>query len=128
MSSPSNSELSQNACSGKLRRKMAHSDNPLSQISVGNRLELLRAALDLQDKALAEMIHASPQKWGNWKSGRNVIPHDYAAKLCAITGATTDYIYRDVRDGMKQGLAEKIAKVEADLVKPKKPKKPAKRA
>jgi transcriptional regulator with XRE-family HTH domain len=114
-STPSTTELSQNACSGKLRRKMAHSDNPLSAISVGNRLELLRAALDLQDKTLAGMIHASPQKWGNWKAGRNVIPHDFAAKLCAVTGATTDFIYRDVRANMAEGLAEKIAKVESSL-------------
>jgi hypothetical protein len=124
VSSGPNSELSQNACSGKLRRTMAHSDNPLSAISVGNRLELLRAALRLQDKTIAAMIHASPQKWGNWKAGRNVIPHDYAARLCAVTGATTDFIYRDVRVGMKAGLAEEIAKVEAELL----PKKPARRA
>lgn len=113
MSSASNSELSQNVCSGKLRRSMASSDNPLSAVSVGNRLEYLRAAMDLQDKIIAEMIGASPQKWGNWKSGRNVIPHDMAAKLCAVTGATTDYIYRDLRVGMREGLAEKIAKAEA---------------
>jgi len=103
---------------------MAHSDNPLSAISVGNRLELLRAAMQLQDKTLAAMIHASPQKWGNWKSGRNVIPHDFAARLCAVTGATTDFIYRDVRDRMAEGLAEKIAKVEAEIA----PKKPVRRA
>lgn len=124
MSTRSNSELSQKDCSGKLRRKMAHSDNPLSAISVGNRLELLRAALKLQDKTLAEMIHASPQKWGNWKAGRNVIPHDFAARLCAVSGATTDFIYRDVRAGMKEGLAEAIAQVEASLA----PKRPSRRA
>lgn len=127
MSRPPNSELSQKACSGKLRRKMAHSDNPLSAISVGNRLEYLRAALDLQDKTLAEMIGASPQKWGNWKSGRNVIPHDYAARLCAVSGATTDYIYRDVRVGMREGLAELIAKAEA-ASNPAKPRAPSRRA
>jgi transcriptional regulator with XRE-family HTH domain len=114
-SSPSKSELKQNVCNGILRRKMAYSDNPLSAISVGNRLELLRAAMGLQDKTLAAMIHASPQKWGNWKAGRNVIPHDYAARLCAVTGATTDFIYRDVRLNMAEGLAEKIAKVEAEI-------------
>ena len=124
MSTLPNSELSQNACSGKVRRKMAHSDNPLSPISVGNRLELLRAAMNIQDKTLAETIHASPQKWGNWKSGRNVIPHDFAARLCAVTGATTDFIYRDVRSGMKEGLAERIAQVEAKLA----PKRSSRRA
>jgi plasmid maintenance system antidote protein VapI len=123
-SSPSNSELNQKACSGTLRREMAYSDNPLSAISVGNRLELLRAAMGLQDKTLAGMIHASPQKWGNWKAGRNVIPHDFAARLCAVTGATTDFIYRDVRLNMAEGLAERIAKVEADMA----PKKPVRRA
>lgn len=124
MSTRPNSELNQKACSGNLRRTMAHSDNPLSAISVGNRLELLRAAMDLQDKTLAGMIHASPQKWGNWKAGRNVIPHDFAARLCAVTGATTDFIYRDVRLNMAEGLAERIARVEAELA----PKKPVRRA
>lgn len=124
MSSLLNFALKQIVCNGKFHCGMAHSDNPLSAISVGNRLELLRAAMDLRDKTLAGMIHASPQKWGNWKSGRNVIPHDYAARLCAVTGATTDFIYRDVRTNMAAGLAEKIAKVEAEVA----PKRPLRRA
>jgi magnesium-transporting ATPase (P-type) len=123
VSSPSTPELKQRTYIGKVRRKMATSDNPLSAISVGNRLELLRAAVDLQDKTLAGMINASPQKWGNWKAGRNVIPHDYAAKLCAVTGATTDFIYRDIRTGMLDGLAEKIARAEAAAAPPERPKK-----
>lgn len=111
MSSLPNSELIKKACNGKIRSRMEPDSNPLSNRSVGYRLELIRQAMDVNDKTMAAMIGASPQKWGNWKMGRNAIPHDYAAKLCAVTGATTDFIYRDVRNAISVDLAEKLAKV-----------------
>lgn len=122
MSSARTSELKQASFSGKKRRYMAD-QNPLSAKSVGDRLELIRAALDVTNVTLANMIGVSPQKWGNWKKGQHVIPHDAAARLCSVSGATTDFIYRDIRAHMTEGLAEKIARVEGNRRAIKRPKR-----
>ena len=68
--------------------------NELSWSSVGKRLELLRAAKGIkQQKIFADMIKASPGQYNNWALGRQVIPVEFAVKICGITGATLDYIY-----------------------------------
>ncbi len=68
--------------------------NELSWSSVGKRLELLRAAKGVkQQKIFADLIGASAGQYNNWALGRQIIPVEYAVKVCGMTGATLDYIY-----------------------------------
>ena len=85
----------------------------LSWRAVGARLEEIRAALDVSDNTMAAWCGVSPQKWNNWKKGRNALPYYYAAKLCAATGVTTDMIYRDVRNAISKDLSDKLLELHA---------------
>lgn len=93
-----------------------------SQEAVGERLELIRLAMGYTNEYLADLIGIQPQKWNNYKAGRNMIPPQTAGKLCSVTGATTDFIYRNVRSDISPALTEKLQKVETPA------KAPAKRA
>jgi transcriptional regulator with XRE-family HTH domain len=92
---------------------MPKKKHPESLKSVGARLELLRLAMGLENQALAGLIGVSPQQWRNYKVGDNVLPPAAAIRLCTVTGATTDFIYRGDRGGLPGYLLEKLAKIEA---------------
>lgn len=102
----------QTGCSGIFPPPMAPKERPESLKSVGERLELLRQAMGLENQVLAQMIGISPQQWRNYKVGDNVFPPAAAIQLCIVSGATTDFIYRGERGGLPGHLLEKLAKVE----------------
>lgn len=100
---------------------MTKSLEAFSQKSVGGRLDLIRLAMDMEAKELAEAIGSTQQNWWNWKEGVHLIPVPAAIRLCLYTGANLDFIYRNDRAGLLPAFAEKLRAVES-------PPKAAKRA
>lgn len=81
----------------------------LSWKSVGERLSLLRVAKGFKyQKAFADLLDANPGQYNHWERGRQVIPVEYAVKVCILTGATLDYIYLGKTSGLPIGLASKL--------------------
>lgn len=101
------------AYSGNVPPAMAPKERPESVKSVGQRLELLRRAMGWENQFIAHQIGISPQKWRNYKMGDNVFPPLYAIRLCTVTGATLDFIYRNERGALPNNLVEKLAEAEA---------------
>lgn len=86
--------------------------DPESWEAVGERLELIRDALDLNKSQIAEALGLSPSQWTNYITGANLIPVHTANRLCRLAGVTTDYIYRDtIRSVVDPEIAEKLAPV-----------------
>jgi len=66
-----------------------------STIEVGKRLEALRKVKNLgSQKNLADLIGVKTNRLNNWETGYGLIPVPDAIKICGITGANLDYIYR----------------------------------
>lgn len=95
-----------------LPAEMAAKERPETLKSVGQRLELLRQAMGWENQFIAQQIGISPQLWRNYKMGDNVFPPLYAIRLCTVTGATTDFIYRNERGMLPDALLKKLAEVE----------------
>lgn len=51
------------------------------------------------------------QKWNNYERGRDRIPVDVAIRLCVVTGANLDYIYRGIMGSLPSDLIQKIQEV-----------------
>lgn len=81
------------------------------KLHVGERLRLIRKAKKLKQNLLADMIGGgvTPQKLSNYESGRDLIPVHVAARLCAVTGANFDYLYRGMMGGLPADMAQAIA-------------------
>jgi len=112
MSTSRDSELNLSSASGTIYRKMpARSDHDLQSIS--RRLELIRRALGISQAAMASRVSPSvtPQKWNNYERGRDRIPVETAIRVCVISGANLDYIYRGLMGGLPASL---ISQIEAE--------------
>jgi transcriptional regulator with XRE-family HTH domain len=117
MSSALNDILMQAADSGKFPPAMAKPRLEETE-TVGDRIDRIRRAMGWENQFIAKQIGISPQQWRNYKMGANVIPPVYAVKLCLATGATTDFIYRNISGGISTDLAEKLAELERAERKP----------
>lgn len=101
-------------------RAMARQIPEYDKALVGERIVHLRAAKNkMQQKILAEAIGITPQKLWNYESGTDLIPVDVAAKLCAVTGANFDYLYRGIMGTLPPDLMAAI--LEAMKAPPRKP-------
>lgn len=66
-----------------------------SDREIGRRLEALRLAKGIAAQNMfAQLIGAQISQYNNWETGRRRITVDFAIKICVLTGATLDYIYR----------------------------------
>lgn len=92
----------------------------LDQHAVGRRITVLRGAKNIKQATLARMIGGgmTPQKLNNYEKGRNLIPPHEVGRLCAVTGANFDYIYRGQLAALPSDLIEGIAKAEKALAAP----------
>lgn len=71
---------------------------------VSGRLRALRAAKAIPtQEAMAELIGAARNQYNNWERG-SLIPVAFAIRICAITGATLDYIYKGDKSGLPLNL------------------------
>lgn len=93
---------------------MARTELPAwDKIEVGKRITLLRAALDgMEQNVLASAIGITPQKLNNYEKGRNLIPVHETVRLCSVTGANFEYVYRG--DMAHLGLNLRSALIGAD--------------
>ena len=62
--------------------------------SIASRVKALRKSLGIElRQPFADMLGVSVGRYNHWETGRQIIPVEYAAEVCAMTGATLDYIY-----------------------------------
>lgn len=73
---------------------MADAPDAASAVEIGKRLRLLREALKMSQTALCRLAGITPQAWNNAETGDNLLTVPNAVKLCRVTGATMDWIYR----------------------------------
>ena len=77
---------------------------------VQGRLRLLRLAMGHSQVVMAGLLGSgmTAQKWNNYERGRDRIPVDMAIRLCTVTGANLDYIYRGIMGSLPSDLIQKI--------------------
>ena len=88
--------------------------------SIGDRLRLIRLAYGvtqgrtrgLSQTAICELAGISKQAWNNAETGDNRIGLDNAIRLCRVTGASLDYVYRGLLAGLPHELAVEIQNLE----------------
>ena len=95
-----------------VRAEMADTDTK----EIGKRLATIRRALKLSQKVMAfrigETQEGGPQKWNNWERGRDKIPVPAAIKVCIVSGADLDYIYRGLMGGLTDEFTAKLDNTE----------------
>lgn len=75
---------------------------------IGERLKLLREAKGMTQAAFSRTLKIDQQQWNNYERGFRRISIDQATKVCIITGATLDWIYRGVTSALPLELALQI--------------------
>ncbi|MGY3117676.1 DNA-binding XRE family transcriptional regulator [Bradyrhizobium sp. S3.14.4] len=75
---------------------------------IGNRLRWLREAKQLNQATFCRLVKIEQQAWNNYERGFRRISVDQALKVCAATGASLDFIYRDIRSALPAELAMQI--------------------
>ncbi|SFV31269.1 Helix-turn-helix domain-containing protein [Devosia crocina] len=90
-----------------------------SNKAIGRRLAAVREVKGWTQVFMAELIGASPQRWGNYERGHNAPPPDTLARIWQLTGATSDYVLFGRMDGLPLELAQALQarseKVDAGL-------------
>lgn len=72
---------------------------------VGKRLEALRHAKGVKSQGeFAETLGVETGTYNHWTTGQRLIPVPVAIRLCQISGATLDYIYRGDVSGLPNRL------------------------
>jgi transcriptional regulator with XRE-family HTH domain len=105
------SQWLENSNSGMFAANMALTE--ADDTEVQGRLRLLRLAVGRSQVALADLLQngMTSQKWNNYERGRDRIPVDVAIRLCVVTGANLDYIYRGIMGSLPSDLIQKIQEV-----------------
>lgn len=87
---------------------------------VGARLKAIRQELGYNTREMAEMIGVERRRYINWEKGRH-LPNDERAviKMCALSDATLDWVYRGLLGKMPYELAESLARRVAGDLPPK---------
>ncbi|CAJ0890953.1 hypothetical protein AMST5_04093 [freshwater sediment metagenome] len=68
---------------------------------VGTRVEALRLAFGLPSQGeMADMLRVETGTYNHWTTGKALIPVPAAIRLCELTGATLDYVYRGDVSGL----------------------------
>jgi len=64
--------------------------------------------MGLTQAAWCRVTGIEPQAWNNYERGLRRISLDQALKVCQATGATLDWLYRGMADGLPVRLAMAI--------------------
>jgi len=91
---------------------------------IGNRLELLRDAHNLNQADIAKRLSITPQRWNQWESGKRLIDIQHAIKIADRFGASLDWIYRGIDGALTVDLHNKISVVIAKMQSHLTPKNP----
>jgi transcriptional regulator with XRE-family HTH domain len=83
---------------------------PDSVAAISSRLRALRLSSGLPQNRFAETASITPPAWNNYEKGTSRISLDAALKLCGVTGASLDWIYRGIESTLPVSLAERLRK------------------
>ena len=76
---------------------------------IGERLRLLRVAAGYPNQVeYADAMNISPQRYNHWERGRRLPDLWAIGRICAMTGATADWIYFGVVGAMPIDLMRRI--------------------
>lgn len=75
---------------------------------VGRRLKAVRAALDLTEKDLAELIKVRRERLSSWERGARMLEPQIARRLKRVFGVTTDWLYDGDPAGLPHALASRL--------------------
>jgi DNA-binding XRE family transcriptional regulator len=86
---------------------------------VGLRLRAIREELGLNGREMAERLDVSRPRYYQWELGKH-LPHDIRAvvKICAMSDATLDWVYRGALGGMPSALQRQLYKRVEDARRP----------
>lgn len=83
----------------------------MSVTATAARLVLLRSAMNWTQTEMARQIGIQLTTWNNYELAVSPIPWQTALKVCVVTGASLDWIYRDQRGLMPVKLMGDIERV-----------------
>lgn len=85
----------------------------MSVLAISARLKLLREAMDWSQTVMAGRVGVQLSTWNNYELAVSPIPWRTALKVCSVTGASLDWIYRNERGLMPVNLMDKIEELAA---------------
>lgn len=74
--------------------------------TIGERLEKLRDAVDMNTTKIAETLDITHSAWSQYENGTRRISLEVAGKLVERFGVTLDWIYRGDPSGLPMRLAQ----------------------
>lgn len=81
--------------------------------AVGGRLGRLRRALGFEQKrAFAKFVGVPETSWNMFEGGERRITLNEALKVCAKTGASLDWIYRDIEHTLPLHVIERLNRLD----------------
>jgi transcriptional regulator with XRE-family HTH domain len=83
---------------------------------VGARFRALRAALGLQQQAVARLLNVSPQAVSGWERGTDLADPLAVARLALRFRFSTDWVWLGSLAGIPRELAEELERRRPDLV------------
>lgn len=86
--------------------------NPRSLDAQADRLKRLRLAHKLNQSKWCKLVEIGVTAWNNYERALRQIPPLQAARICDVTGATTDYIYRGSVTGLTARLLLQLQEAE----------------
>lgn len=89
----------------------------LDKARVGWRLRVIREAKGWQQNHFAEMIKEDPTKLANYESGRHLLPTLIGDRVCALSGADFDYLYRGIGRNIDPKFMRELTAAESRLAK-----------
>jgi transcriptional regulator with XRE-family HTH domain len=76
---------------------------------IGERLRLLRLAAGYSNQVeYADALNVSPQRYNHWERGRRLPDLWAIGRICAMTGATADWIFFGVVGAMPIDLMRRV--------------------
>lgn len=94
------------------KRHMGHDFFAVDKAGMGRRLTLLRLALGLNQREMAEKFNCAPPRWNSYEKGRTPIQIQEAIQLAQSYGVSLDWLYRGDPAMMPLHLIEKIDQIE----------------
>lgn len=88
------------------RSPLIHDSDSLE--AMGERLAMLRKALDYSQEFIAKLAGVGQTAWVHYEKGRRRPEFDVVIKLEAATGAPMEWVYRGIMARMPYDLIQKI--------------------
>jgi transcriptional regulator with XRE-family HTH domain len=90
-------------------RRVPKADALESDEAIAARIVLLREALGYENAAdFARRLGITQQRLSNWENNRPALPHQGARMIRRVTGATLDWLYFGVENGLPRDVAEAL--------------------